>query len=187
MFSAIVIDKTASGTEATLRQIDETLLSAGDVLSSAVDVAITAARQVDSRLDVKVLRREPLVAMVPRSDPLAARTRLTLAELVLNPLVFREARSTTQRLLEEDLARLGLSVEPVILVEGREAALEAVAHGIGVGVIARAEFNGDRRIAIVPLDDSRAIMVEALVRLADRPPSRLLDALFSTEMCADEI
>ena len=32
MFSAIVIDKTASGTEAHLRQIDETQLSAGDVL-----------------------------------------------------------------------------------------------------------------------------------------------------------
>ncbi len=157
------------------------------VLSSAVDVAITAARQVDSRLEVKVLRREPLVAMVPRSNPLAARTCLKLAELVLNPLVFREARSTTQRLLEEDLARLGLSVEPVILVEGREAALEAVAHGIGLGVIARAEFNGDRRIAIVPIDDSRAAMVEALVRLADRPPSRLLDALFRTEISGNEM
>ena len=32
MFSAIVIDKTPSGTEARLRQIDESQLSAGDVL-----------------------------------------------------------------------------------------------------------------------------------------------------------
>ncbi len=149
------------------------------VLSNTVDAAITGALQVDNRLQTRVLRREPLVAMVPSASPLARKRRLSIADLAAQPVVFREARSVTQKLFEEELVRHALRVDPVLLVEGREALEEAVAHGLGVGVIARAEFNGDRRIAVVPLQDCRAEMVESLVRLADRPPSRLLDALFA--------
>ena len=152
------------------------------VLSNAVDAAITAAPQADNRLQSITLRRGPLVAMVPTASPLAARRGLRIAELAGQPLVFREPRSVTQRLLEDELVRAGLRVDPVLLVEGREALEEAVAHGLGLGVIARAEFNGDRRITILPLTDCRAEMAESLVRLADRPPSRLLDALFAIEL-----
>ncbi len=152
------------------------------VLSNTVDAAITAAPQADNRLQSITLRRGPLVAMVPTASPLAARRGLRIAELAGQPLVFREPRSVTQRLLEDELVRAGLRVDPVLLVEGREALEEAVAHGLGLGVIARAEFNGDRRITILPLTDCRAEMAESLVRLADRPPSRLLDALFAIEL-----
>jgi len=151
------------------------------VLSNTVDAAVTAALQVDNRLQSRVLRREPLVAMLPAASKLAGRRKLLLAELAQEAFIFREERSVTQRLLEEELARHGLRVDPVLLVEGREALEEAVAHGLGVGVIARAEFNGDRRIRAIPLDDCGSEMVEYLVRLAQQP-SRLLDALFEIDV-----
>jgi aminoethylphosphonate catabolism LysR family transcriptional regulator len=150
------------------------------VLNYEADAAVTAALLVDGRLVSQVLRREPIVAIVPRGHTWVGRASVTLAEFAGQPVIFRESRSVTQRLLEEDLTRHGLQVDPAMLVEGRGALEEAVASALGIGVITRAEFNGDPRIVPIPLADSQAEMVEALVRLGDRPPSRLLTALFDT-------
>jgi aminoethylphosphonate catabolism LysR family transcriptional regulator len=148
------------------------------VLASAVDAAVTAAPQVDRRLKSTTLRREPLVALLPSGHALAQKSRLTFAEFVSQPLIFRERRSVTQQLLTDELLRHGLSAEPAMLVEGREALEQSVASGLGLGIIARAEFSGSRRLRCVPLVGCEATMVESLVRLAERPPSKLLDALF---------
>jgi aminoethylphosphonate catabolism LysR family transcriptional regulator len=148
------------------------------VLSSTADAAVTAAPQVDSRLHSRILRREPLVALLPADHALARKTRISFADFVREPLIFREPGSVTQKLLSAELMRHGLRAEPVMLVEGREALEQSVANGLGLGTIARAEFNGSRRIRLVPFIDCQAEMVESLVRLADRPPSTLLDTVF---------
>jgi DNA-binding transcriptional LysR family regulator len=147
-----------------------------------VDAAITAAPQVHSRLEARVLRRDPLVAMVPASYPVAKKRKLSYTELVQQPMIFREAQSVTQQLLEIELVRESLQVEPIMYVDGREALEEAVAQGMGVGVIARAEFNESRRIRMIPLEDCQVQMIESLTRLAERPGSNLLDALFAVEL-----
>jgi aminoethylphosphonate catabolism LysR family transcriptional regulator len=152
------------------------------VLSSAVDAAITAAPQVHSRLESRILRRDPLVAMVPATSPIAKKRKLTYAEFVKEPVIFREAQSVTQQLLEIELVRQSLQVEPVMYVDGREALEEAIAQGMGVGVIASAEFNESRRIRMIPLQDCQVEMIESLTRLAERPASNLLNALFKTEL-----
>ena len=152
------------------------------VLSSAVDVAITAAPQVHSRLESRVLRRDPLVAMVPATSPIAKKRKLSYAEFVIQPVIFREPQSVTQQLLEIELVRQSLQVEPVMYVDGREALEEAIAQGMGVGVIASAEFNESRRIRMIPLQDCQVEMIESLTRLAERPASNLLNALFATSL-----
>lgn len=152
------------------------------VLSSTVDAAITAAPQVHRRLASRVLRSDPLVAMVPAAHPVAKKRKLSYAQLVKQPMIFREAQSVTQQLLERELVRASLQVEPVMYVDGREALEEAVAQGMGVGVIARAEFNESRRIRMIPLQDCQVRMIESLTRLAERPGSNLLDALFATDL-----
>jgi hypothetical protein len=53
---------------------------------------------------------------------------------------------------------------------------------MGVGVIARAEFNESRRIRMIPLQDCQVQMIESLTRLAGRPGSNLLDALFAVDL-----
>jgi aminoethylphosphonate catabolism LysR family transcriptional regulator len=152
------------------------------VLSSAVDVAITAAPQVHSRLESRVLRRDPLVAMVPATSPIAKKRKLSYGEFVKQPVIFREPQSVTQQLLEIELVRQSLQVEPVMYVDGREALEEAIAQGMGVGVIASAEFNESRRIRMIPLQDCQVEMIESLTRLAERPASNLLNALFATSL-----
>ncbi|WP_322051260.1 LysR substrate-binding domain-containing protein [Paraburkholderia bannensis] len=152
------------------------------VLSSEVDAAITAAHQVHSRLQTRVLREEPLVAVVPADSPAAKKRRMTYEELVREPMIFREAHSVTQQLLEAELVRKGLQVQPVLYVDGREALQTAIAQGVGAGVIAGAEFGESRRIRAIALVDCQVRMVESLTRLADSSSSNLLDALFATPL-----
>lgn len=152
------------------------------VLASEVDAAITAAHQVHSRLQSRVLREDPLVAVVPVESPVAKKRRITYEELVREPMIFREAHSVTQQLLEAELVRKGLQVEPVLYVDGREALQTAIAQGVGAGVIAGAEFGESRRIRAIALVDCQVRMVETLVRLAEPSSSNLLDALFATPL-----
>src|SRR5258708_37063924 len=123
------------------------------VLSSAVDAAITAAPQVHSRLESRVLRRDPLVAMVPASYPVAKKRKLSYAELVQQPMIFRERQSVTQQLLEIVLVRESLQVEPVMYVDGRVALEEEVDKGLGEGVFGLSEFNDSRLIWMITLQD----------------------------------
>jgi aminoethylphosphonate catabolism LysR family transcriptional regulator len=151
------------------------------VLSSAVDAAVMAARPIDSRLDVKPLRCQPLMAVVPRASPLGGRLSLSFEDCVGQPMIFREPGSLTQSLFEAEMRRCGLRIEPVMVVEGREALKEAVAHGIGIGAILRSEAVGDTRIATLALDGCEARSTDALVCRADRPPSHLIDAFFAID------
>ncbi|WP_322029975.1 LysR substrate-binding domain-containing protein [Paraburkholderia sp. J76] len=152
------------------------------VLASEADAAITAARQVHSRLHARVLREEPLVAVVPAESHAAKKRRMTYEDLVREPMVFREPHSVTQQLLEAELVRKGLQVQPVLYVDGREALQTAIAQGVGAGVIAHAEFGESRRIRMLPLVDCQVRMIESLTRLADTSSSNLLDALFATPL-----
>ncbi|MEK6292761.1 MAG: LysR family transcriptional regulator [Paraburkholderia tropica] len=151
------------------------------IAKAKFDAAITAAHQVHSRLETRVLREEPLVAVVPADSAAAKKRRMTYEELVREPMIFREAHSVTQQLLEAELVRKGLQVHPVLYVDGREALQTAIAQGLGAGVIAGAEFGESRRIRAIALVDCQVRMVESLTRLADSS-SNLLDALFDTPL-----
>ena len=148
------------------------------VLDYHADVAITSETRQDARLTSLPLHREPLAAVLTPDHSLAAAGSIRLAELIREPLIFREPRSVTRRLFEDDLARRGITCVPALEVEGREALVEAVASGLGVGVMAASELGGDQRLVSVPISDAKSIMTEALVRLAERPPSAIIDAVF---------
>jgi LysR family transcriptional regulator, low CO2-responsive transcriptional regulator len=153
------------------------------VLAGEADAAISAARIVHARLQTRVLCEEPLAAVVPAARAEAMQSPLSYEALVLEPVIFREMQSVTQQLLEAELVRKRLQVQPVLYVEGREALQTAIAQGVGVGVgvMAGTEYGGAPGIRRIPLADCQVRMVESLARLADRPPSNLLDALFATE------
>lgn len=154
------------------------------VLGHAVDAAVTAVVSLDGRLRAQALRKETIAALIPAGHALAQRTRITYEEFARYPLVFREPKSATQQLLTEEMLRLGVQAQPVMIVEGREAMHHAVAHGIGLGVVVPAEFNHARRLRTVPFAHAKAVMHESLVALVDRQPSHMLDALFA---CAAQL
>lgn len=143
------------------------------LLDYAADVAVLARLpQHDAalmeRLDVRPLRQDPLVAFVNNNHPWADRKHIRLKDLANTPLVFREKGSTTRETIEMEFARLGLTPNVVLEVEGREGVREAVALGVGIGFVSDAEFGHDNRLARLEISDCKGSMTEFLLCLKSR-------------------
>ncbi|MGE0725465.1 MAG: LysR substrate-binding domain-containing protein, partial [Alphaproteobacteria bacterium] len=140
-----------------------------DLLGFAADVAVLADPDPDPRLHAVPCGRHPIVVIVPHDHPWAGRRRrLRLPELDGLPMVLREPGSVTRRIFEARLAATGVAPRIVMEIESREAVREAVAAGIGLGVVSEAELGADARLAMVPVDDPGLVTAEFVVCRADR-------------------
>ncbi|QDH24852.1 LysR family transcriptional regulator [Neokomagataea tanensis] len=148
------------------------------IANATVDLAVTAAPSVDSRLHAQILRRDRLMALVQKRSPLGEKKKISLGVLAASGLIFREARSVTQRLLETELQQHQILCEPALVVDGREAMVEAVAAGLGVGVIAASEYGGRRGVRAIPVSDCHAKMTVSLVSLKQQANTRLVSEIF---------
>lgn len=142
------------------------------------DIALLGRSIEDERLLALPIRSDPMLAFVAVDHPWAQRACVSLADLTAAPLVLREEGSVTRLALEEEMAAAGLRIRKVIEVEGREAAREAVAIGMGVGVVSAAELGSDSRIRGLPIDDSRHRFTETLVCLRAQSSRRILTTFF---------
>jgi aminoethylphosphonate catabolism LysR family transcriptional regulator len=140
------------------------------------DVAVLADIVGDPRLLALPLRRDPLIAFVDRGHPWARRRRVRAAELASQRLVLREPGSTTRRSFETAMARAGLALADVLEIGSREAVREAVAAGLGVGVVSKAEFGRDDRLRALAIEDLELDTTEYAVCLAERRELRLVKA-----------
>lgn len=150
------------------------------IFDYSADIGELGQAPDDERLLIMPIRSDPIVAFVPKDHAWAKRKKISLVELSGAPMVLREVGSTTRQLVEAELSRLGVAAKPVMEVEGREAAREAVAAGIGVGVVSEPEFGHDERLVRIKLSDCKASMTESLVCLKERAKLRLIEA-FLTE------
>ncbi len=147
-----------------------------DLLDYRIDVAVLADVPDDPRLVTRALRRDPLVVFVPRRHPWARRASVALADLAGQKMVMREPGSITRALIARALEKRGIALAAVIEIDSREAVREAVAAGLGLGVVSAAEFGADARLAAIPIREPDVTMTEYLVRLAERRPSRAVQA-----------
>jgi DNA-binding transcriptional LysR family regulator len=120
------------------------------------------------------LRSDPMLAFVAQDHPWAQRDSICLADLHDTPMVLRERGSVTRLSLEEEMAAAGLHIRKAIEVEGREAAREAVAIGMGVGVVSAAELGSDSRVRGLPIHDCQRHFTETLVCLRAQSTRRIL-------------
>jgi len=122
-----------------------------EVARCRVDVAVMTLREPPPNLlCVKVA--SPRLAVCLRADhPLARRRSLRPADLAALEIIAREPGSQTRALFDETLARAGVKPRVVMEVGNREALREAVAAGLGVGMLFDNENGEDRRFALVPL------------------------------------
>lgn len=126
----------------------------------------------------------PLVLIAPADHPLAARRRLTLAELLPEPLLVREAGSGTRAAAEQAFAELGVSWPPRMALGSNEAIKHAVRAGLGLAVLSRHTLAADPaadglavlRVTGFPLR-RRWHLVWRLDRALSPPARALLDDL----------
>jgi aminoethylphosphonate catabolism LysR family transcriptional regulator len=149
-----------------------------DLLDGRSEVAVLSDRADDPRLFAVAAAKSRQVVLVPEGHAWAKRRGLRLHELEGSPMVMREQGSATRKAFEAALRAAG--VRPTIVMElgSREAVQEAVAAGLGAGVVIEAEQGHDARLTTVPLLDATIEHVEHVVCLAERRRLRMVRAFF---------
>jgi aminoethylphosphonate catabolism LysR family transcriptional regulator len=146
------------------------------LLDHRSDVAVVADVAADPRLFLRPLRRDHLIAFVERGHPWARRGAITVEELARQRVVLREVGSTTRRALERVLAARGVALGEVLEIGSREGVREAVAAGLGVGIVSAFEFGHDRRLRALTIVGETIETVEYVACLAERHELRLVRA-----------
>ncbi|MDK3019943.1 LysR family transcriptional regulator [Pseudodonghicola flavimaris] len=143
-----------------------------------VDVAVLPDLPPDPRFRRAPVLSQEVVAIVSPSNPMAARDSVTLAELAASPLVFRSPGSSTQKLVDRGFRAAGLSPEPRLIADTRDAVYEAVALGIGVGFMWRYGTYRADVVRRLPVPEFRSRVDEVVFALAD-DRNALVDLFFN--------
>jgi LysR family transcriptional regulator, low CO2-responsive transcriptional regulator len=157
-------------------------LSVGDsqqiverVLSYQADIGVLVHDVRDERVESIPFRRHRLRVFSHHCHPLASRTDLTVADLDGQDVVCREPGSTTQDVFNAAMVAAGVRINKVMEIGSRESVREAVACGIGLGVVSEIAFVHDPRLTLLPVDLD-AFTHSHVICLRERLRSRLVNA-----------
>ena len=109
------------------------------ILNSEVDIAIINNPPSNRSLAMEPYRREPIVAFVPATHPLAKKENLTWHDIAQCPLIVRRPlapKGTAEPLLQE-IRKNGVTPNIVLHCDSTEAVKAAVSKKMGVGILYR--------------------------------------------------
>jgi len=136
-----------------------------DLLAYRVDAAVIGNAKSDSRVASIPIAQQDMRVLVPRRHPLAKRKSVSLADLGAYSVIRREAGSNTQRLVDEALRRARISLPTAMRLGSREAVLEAVRQGLGIGFVLEREIPEGARTVAIPVEELRGCNVDSVVCL----------------------
>lgn len=133
------------------------------VAQHRVDIAIATLRapHPDFACDFVVGQRVEILVGV--GHPWWDRQQIEARALVGQRLVTREAGSMTRHLFETALADRQIELRPHLTLGSREAVKEAVALGIGIGIVLDQERGFDPRLRAIAISDMEIVAGEYLV------------------------
>jgi LysR family transcriptional regulator, low CO2-responsive transcriptional regulator len=146
------------------------------VLDFQCDIGVPVHGVSDPALHCIPYRKQRLVVFAPISHPLAKRAGLCLHDLAAQEFVVREEGSTTRRVFEQALRAAGVQIRVSVEMGSREAVREAVAQGLGLGVVADAAYIPDARLVRLNVTDFNAHTHPHIVCLAERTQVPLIAA-----------
>lgn len=150
-----------------------------DLLDQRCDVAIAANVKSDSRIFALPFRQDHFIAFVDRAHPWARRRSVKLAELAGQRLLLREPTSNTRQTFDAAVAKSNIVLGEILEIGSREAIKEAVAAGLGVGVIAQSELGDDLRLKALPFEGQQITSTEFVACLQERKGSPLVKAFLA--------
>jgi aminoethylphosphonate catabolism LysR family transcriptional regulator len=150
-----------------------------DLLDYRTDVAVLAHVDPDPRLVAIPYRRHRVVVFCHLDHPFAQRRSIRIREMAGQRLIVREAGSTTRRAFDQAMREAGIAPRVVMEIGSRESIREAVAKGIGLGVVSEAEFIADPRIRALPVSDAEIHTAAHVVYLKERQNARLVRAFLA--------
>lgn len=147
-----------------------------DLLDYRTDVAVLAHVDPDARLVAIPYRRHRVVVMCPADHDFADRRSIRARDMEGQRLIVREAGSTTRRAFDQAMREKDVRPRIVMEIGSRESIREAVAKGIGLGVVSEKEFIPDPRIRALQVSDSEIYTYAHVVHLRERQNARLVRA-----------
>jgi aminoethylphosphonate catabolism LysR family transcriptional regulator len=155
-------------------------LSVGDssqvverIVNYTADIGVLVHDVVDERVESIPFRRQQLVVFAHHLHPLVGRT-LQMADLEGQAMVMREPGSTTRKVFEAALRQAGVRVKPVMEIGSRESIREAVACGLGLGVVSDIAYIPDARLRQLTISDFDACSHAHVICLRERMKSRMI-------------
>jgi aminoethylphosphonate catabolism LysR family transcriptional regulator len=147
------------------------------LLDYEAEFGLLSEYRMDDRLAVLSASRHPIVLMMPAGHEWAGRSGISITELHGAPMVLREKGSSTRRTFETALAAAVITPKVVLEIGSREAVREAVAAGLGLGVVQEPELGEDARIAAAPIEGADLQATELIVCLEERRESPVMRRL----------
>jgi LysR family transcriptional regulator, low CO2-responsive transcriptional regulator len=128
-----------------------------------VDLAVVTLTAPVSDLVCHRLADQEVLLLVPADHEWARRDVVDVVELERQSFVLREHGSMTQRIFDKALAMRGVGIRSELELSSREAVKEAVAAGIGLGIVLDKELGHDNRLAGVKLTGADLSAAEYLI------------------------
>ncbi len=151
------------------------------LLAERCDVTVQAELAGHPGVQALACREQPILAFVDQAHPWArsGRTAIPLRDLDGQAIVAREPDSITRRTFEA--ACREAAVVPAIALEiaDREAVKEAVAAGLGIGIVAAAELGRDDRIHPLSIEHPGLTTRDYVLCLERRARLSLIRAFFA--------
>lgn len=145
------------------------------LLDCDVDVALVEGPIVDERLEVRSWRREALVLIAAKDSHLAGRKQLRAAELTDELWLLREPGSGSREVVEQELARLGITPKRTLEAGSNEIIVQMAAANLGIAIVpqvAAADSLALGRIAALELEQGALSRELYRLRLPRRPQSQ---------------
>lgn len=149
-----------------------------ELLERRVDLAILPGVADHPQIHAVPLWRHRAVVIVAPGHPWSSRRSIRLQDLHEEPFIAREPGSTTQAIVDD--ANLAAGVEPrvVLRLGSREALCEAVAAGLGCGVVWELEVSGNNRLRGIPLEAPGLTSTDYVACLKSERTRRIVRAFF---------
>ncbi len=147
--------------------------------NNRIDLAIMG--QVPEGLDLSATRfmDNPLVVIAPPNHPLAARRKVTLAQVAAEPFLVRESGSGTRGAMERFFAERGLEIRSSMEMSSNEAIRQAVQAGLGLGLLSQQTLELElelRRLAVLKVEGFPIMRHWYVVHRADKRLSPVAQA-----------
>lgn len=126
-------EKHPTARPTVLYQYSDEIIEA--LLSDRVDLALVADPHPDRRLRQEVIIEEKVSLVVGKSHPFFGRKNVKPSELKGIQFVALSPANPTGKLLYDHLARLGVSVEPVVSTDNVETVKKMVEIGLGAAFL----------------------------------------------------
>lgn len=149
------------------------------ILDYKGDLGVLVHAVDDPRIHCVAFRRQQLLVFARYDHQLASRKGLRLRDLAGQEFVVRESGSTTRKVFEQRLAVAKVSVRCGVEIGSREALREAVAQGLGLGVVAEPAYVSDARLVKLDIVDLDACTHVHVICLSDRRTMPLVEGFLS--------